>query len=183
MKYNIERVFIMKFPDISDWYIRKLSIDEKRKFIYEHSVVLLYKTFGGKKVPKYINTYITSIEDDGAPYMAVLTSPRYGDGFSTETNYPEIAYDKRIVEFWLNRYDDESLTEIELLNFYKGCGYELEFCYKPLNTFRNLNITFIPLGIGFYIDNHNGAESIITEQNPRFIIASDKVPLNWKIDE
>ena len=72
-------------------------------------------------------------EKDGK--FGVLVSPGYGAGWSTWYKDPAIAYDKRVIEFWLSKKDDkEFMGEIETLfietdakneakNFMESIGY------------------------------------------------------------
>ena len=155
-------------------YYNSLSDKDKKNLVCDLSKVCIYITLCGRKTMKYIETYIKYI--DNVPYIAVLISSGYGTGFSTETNNPEIAYDKRIIEYWLNKQD--SLTEQEIVEFFVSCGYDCDILYKPLDTFNNLDIVYVPLGTGFYINNYDGAETIITEKHPHFTIANDRIVKN-----
>lgn len=92
--------------------------------------------------------------------LGVLYSPEFGGGWSTES-YEELAYDKRIVEYWLTEHP--SIDEME--DFMKNIGYKSP--YLPSGYF-NLKIAWIPKGTLFYIENYDGAETIIQEG---FIVA------------
>lgn len=95
-------------------------------------------------VEKYYN------EDDE---LGVLISPGYGAGWST-WNTPDIAYDKRIIEKWLN----EEPTEVEMENFLISLGYK----HIYMGGYEDLCIRFVPKGTLFCIYEYDGSESIET---------------------
>lgn len=86
--------------------------------------------------------------------LAVLISPDYGVGWST-VNDERIAYDKRIIEYWLN----ESPSSNEMEEFLISLGYD----HTHMDGYDSLIIEYIPKGTMFYIDECDGSESIVTE--------------------
>lgn len=94
--------------------------------------------------------------------LGVLYSPGFGGGWSTES-YEELAYDKRIVEYWL----EEHPLKDEMEMFLEDIGYGKDI-YIAMYGYFNLEIEWIPRGTLFYIDSHNGTETIVREG---FIIA------------
>lgn len=94
--------------------------------------------------------------------LGVLISGGFGAGWST-WNDAEIAYDKRIVEYWLN----ESPSSDEMANFVESLGYR-----KPyMGGYDSLRIKYIPRGDMFCIHEYDGAESIETPETMCMMIA------------
>lgn len=93
--------------------------------------------------------------------LGVLYSPEFGSGWSTES-YEELAYDKRIVEYWLTEHPSRD----DMKEFIANIGYK-NF-YLPMCGYSDLEIAWIPKGTLFYIENYDGAETIIQEG---FIVA------------
>ena len=118
-----------------------------------------------------IKKYIKNI--NGENYVAVLYSSEFGLGWSTFYEINELAYDKRIIEWLLekglikNKKDDISSSLVI------GIDDEIE---KELSSiiesfeYVNTSITYIPMGLSvawikegslIYISNYNGLERII----------------------
>lgn len=98
-------------------------------------------------VEKYYNTDKT--------HIAVLVSPGFGSGWST-WNSPEMAYDKRIVEAFLediNRYEIEELCE--------EWGYDS--CYT--GGWSRIRLEWVPVGERYYIHEYDGAETLVYEKD------------------
>ena len=99
--------------------------------------------------------------------VAVLVAPGYGAGWST-WNHPALAYDKRVVEYYLERKDDKDLCKkISSLNtdenkkaskYFESLGYEDVY----FGGFKDLVIEWIPEGVRYKIDEYDGCESIVT---------------------
>ena len=103
-------------------------------------------------VEKYYN-------EDGE--LGVLYSPGFGAGWSTwhdkyEDDYEEhrIAYDKRIIEYWLNNKPSSE----DMSKFLESIGYKNVY----MGGYEDLSIAWIPRGTMFYIDEYDGFESIKT---------------------
>lgn len=112
--------------------------------------------------------------------IGVLVSPGYGAGWST-WGTPELAYDKRIVEFWLSHKDDaefmrtvnefgsfgrdESESHKEADAFFKSIGYEK--C-PYMGGFDDIVLEFVTRGTPFRISEYDGYESIETFENAGF---------------
>lgn len=99
---------------------------------------------------------------------ALLVSYGYGAGWST-WNSPELAYDKRIVEWLfenaeLEKQDDDSYLKYEVVDvdikelkeFLESIGYKDVYC----GGVDGLCIQFVPQGRLVRIDEYDGAESI-----------------------
>ena len=94
--------------------------------------------------------------------LGVLVSYGFGAGWSTWNN-KELAYDKRIVEYWLN----EKPSADEMQEFVVSLGYA-----KPyMGGYRQLDIEYIPRGTMFCIHEYDGAESIRTAEEIAMSIA------------
>lgn len=104
--------------------------------------------------------------------IGVLVSVGFGAGWST-WNVPELAYDKRVVEFWLSHHNldwvkevsrpkswDESVPETdahrEARLFFAECGYETPY----FGGYENIRLQWVPKGVYWRIDEYDGAESI-----------------------
>lgn len=106
--------------------------------------------------------------------IAVLISNGYGAGWSTWNNeYEEpfqIAYDKRVVEFWMNHHDEEFIERISWSTF----DYDEDRCDNELEEFLNsigyggiftggydgLGISWVPVGSRFEITEYDGSEGL-----------------------
>lgn len=110
--------------------------------------------------------------DENHTHYAVLVSYGFGAGWSSWKS-PELAYDKRIVKFWLAHKDDEEwmceVNESGLLNhaesiahkeareFFKSIGYE-DCPY--MGGFSDIGLEWVPKGVNWRINEYDGAESI-----------------------
>ena len=117
-------------------------------------------------------------EKDGK--IGILVSPGYGAGWST-WNKPELAYDKRVIEFYLKKVQDEefmtSLSSFadskkhdaaveESGEFFKSIGYEN--C-PYMGGFGTVVLKFVPYGTPWKIDVYDGYESLVTPNDSEFI--------------
>lgn len=112
-------------------------------------------------------------EDKSA--IAVLVSYDYGAGWSTWANQKDdeepyqIAYDKRVVEFWLEHKDDKLyLEELDRFNFeespiktearayFESLGYSDVY----FGGFSDIQLEWVPIGARFEINEYDGAESL-----------------------
>lgn len=98
-------------------------------------------------VEKYYNEDKTCI--------AVLVSRGWGAGWST-WNSPEMAYDKRIVEAFL---DSTSADDIEVLC--KEWGYDS--CYA--GGWSDVRLEWVSVGEKYYIYEYDGAETLVREKD------------------
>lgn len=87
--------------------------------------------------------------------LGVLISPGFGAGWSSWSG-AEIAYDKRIIEYWLN----ESPSSDEMHEFLKTLGYGNVY----MGGYDDLIIQYIPRGTMFCIHEYDGSESIETPE-------------------
>lgn len=104
------------------------------------------------------------IKDDN---VAVLISPSFGAGWSTWM-FPSSAYDRRIIEKWL---DLQQSQELGLIDKFEA-EHDMESFLDKLNAgpvytggFWNLEIHWVPLGQKFFIYEYDGHESLITEED------------------
>ena len=86
--------------------------------------------------------------------LGVLISVDFGAGWST-WNDTEIAYDKRIIEKWL-----EKVTSDEMRDYIESLGYRRPY----MGGYNDLCLRFIPRGTMFCIHEYDGAESIETPE-------------------
>lgn len=112
-------------------------------------------------------------EKDGK--VGVLISKGYGAGWST-WNTPELAYDKRIIEFWLEHKDSQKFmrdvvdmeptdAKNKVVEFLSSIGYTV---YSTLG-FKDLKLEFVPHGAPFRITEYDGFENIEFLDVSRFI--------------
>lgn len=93
--------------------------------------------------------------------LGVLISAGYGAGWST-WNQPELAYDKRIIEKWL-----EGVTEDEMYDYIKSLGYDEPYT----GGYDGLRLEFVPRGTIFYVYEYDGDESIKTPETMGMMMA------------
>lgn len=107
--------------------------------------------------------------DDKHEKFAVLLSPGYGSGWST-WNVPEIAYDKRIVEWYyahnsqdfrskviqFGLHQKESKEHKEANKFFTECGYPETY----FGGFPHVDVRWVAAGALWRIKEYDGAESI-----------------------
>lgn len=87
--------------------------------------------------------------------LAVLVSPGYGAGWST-WNDEELAYDARIIEYWL----DHSPSSEDMEKFLVSIGYE----HVYMGGYYSLRLQWVPKGQLFCIHEYDGSESIETPE-------------------
>ena len=85
---------------------------------------------------------------------AVLVSPGFGAGWST-WNYPAVAYDKRVVEYWLTHKTENN--DQAVYDFMESIGYHQVYC----GGWNDIELEWIPKGVKWRIDEYDGNESII----------------------
>ena len=86
--------------------------------------------------------------------LGVLVSYGFGSGWSTWNN-EELAYDKRIIEKWL-----EKISADEMCDYIVSLGYDEPY----MGGYGRLGLEFIPRGTLFCIHEYDGAESIETPE-------------------
>lgn len=118
--------------------------------------------------------------------IGVLVSPGFGAGWST-WGYDELAYDKRVVEFWLSHKDDEefmatvdefgfggaseSAAHKEAMEFFSSLGYGTPY----MGGFEDIELEFVEKGMPWRITEYDGSESLETFDTAGFItFAEDK---------
>ena len=100
---------------------------------------------------------------------AVLVSPGYGAGWSTWGD-SRLAYDKRVVEFWLSHKDDKNFMETvehfgtsyhpesdahkEAREFFESCGYEMPY----MGGFYKIKVEYVRPGELWRIQEYDGSE-------------------------
>lgn len=87
--------------------------------------------------------------------LGVLISVGYGAGWSTWNN-EELAYDKRIIEKWLERP-----TADEMSDYVGSLGYKRPY----MGGYSSLRLEFVPRGTLFCIHEYDGAESVETPES------------------
>lgn len=86
--------------------------------------------------------------------LGVLISVGFGAGWSTWNN-ENLAYDKRIIEKWL-----EKVTSREMSDYLESIGYGRPY----MGGYNDLRLRFVPRGTMFCIHEYDGAESIETPE-------------------
>lgn len=107
---------------------------------------------------------------------AVLVSPGYGSGWSTY-NMPELAYDKRVVEYWLQHSNDkewlkdvsgyrDTPARMQADEFFNSIGYpDLNFY-----GFQNIILKWVPLNMPFVIEEYDGAEYLMQRSDFKWTV-------------
>lgn len=93
--------------------------------------------------------------------LGVLISGGFGAGWSTWNN-KELAYDKRVIEKWL-----ENVSSDEMCNFVVSLGYPRPY----MGGYNQLELEFVSRGTMFRIDEYDGSESIETMEEMDIIVA------------
>ena len=107
--------------------------------------------------------------EDGTE-VAILVSPGYGAGWST-WNDDALAYDKRVVEFWLAHKDNEEFMEEidssssyygkiptlkEVEDFFESIGYSNIY----FGGFNQIELAWVPIGCRWRIDEYDGSDAL-----------------------
>ena len=93
--------------------------------------------------------------------LGVLVSYGFGAGWST-WNDEELAYDKRIIEKWL-----ENVTSKEMCDYVESLGYRRPY----MGGYYDLHLEFVPKGTMFCIHEYDGAESVETPETMCMMMA------------
>lgn len=105
--------------------------------------------------------------------FAVLISIGYGAGWST-WNDSKLAYDKKVVEFWLQHKDNkkwmetvniwnepESDSHKEAREFFTSIGYDEPY----MGGFHNIIMKWVPIGSKWVINEYDGFEKLVLESD------------------
>lgn len=95
--------------------------------------------------------------------MKVLISPGYGVGWST-WNDSRMAIDKDLIEFF-----ERGCTEEEMADFCVKKGYDFPY----MGGFENLEVTEVPQGCQFRINEYDGHEYIDICEEGDWLYAED----------
>lgn len=122
-----------------------------------------------------MNNIVPYWNEDHTKY-AVLVSVGFGAGFSSWSSR-ELAYDSRVVEFWLAHKDNEewmrsvndsspfsnreSAEHKEAREFFASIGYD----YVCMGGFADVELEWVPAGAKWRINEYDGAESLEIEKN------------------
>jgi len=87
--------------------------------------------------------------------VAVLYSPGYGGGWSTEDLPPETAFHPKLVELVEENRRDEITGELCEALFGHNCWVNRGMC-------DSLEICWVPQGTDFYIENYDGFEKVVS---------------------
>lgn len=112
--------------------------------------------------------------------VAVLVSYGFGAGWST-WNDKCLAYDKRVVEFWLDHNTVEFCHSVDahshshptaageiVNNFLESCGYQGTY----LGGYGDIDLEWVPCGTPFRITEYDGNERIETLDDAGFIVVN-----------
>jgi hypothetical protein len=115
------------------------------------------------KVPN--TSYFKLITSNGE--VAILYSPGYGSGWSTDVGDREIKkqfiFDSNIVRHVTSKEFKHNFTEEKYVKFMKTIfpSYESEFISFPnFDSFLQLMVTFVPVHTQFRINEYDGSESV-----------------------
>ena len=93
--------------------------------------------------------------------LGVLISGGFGAGWST-WNDQNLAYDKRIIEKWL-----ENVSSNDMQDYIVSLGYDRPY----MGGYHDLRLEFVPRGTMYCIHEYDGAESIETPETMCMTIA------------
>jgi len=97
--------------------------------------------------------------------VAVLFSPGFGAGWYTwNTEHPAILYDPVVVK-WV----EEDKPAAEGLRLEATLEEKYPGCY--LGGIDNLDIRWVPVGSRFVVDEYDGSESVVVEQEFDWMVA------------
>ena len=94
--------------------------------------------------------------------VGVLISPGWGAGWSTWYDNYAIAFDKRIIEYWLHNNPSEE----QMKYFLNSIGYTNVY----MGGYNQLELVFVPKGQMFCIHEYDGNESIETPETMGMIV-------------
>ena len=94
--------------------------------------------------------------------VGVLISPGWGASWSTWYDNYAIAFDKRIIEYWLHNNPSEN----EMKYFLNSIGYTNVY----MGDYNQLTLVFVPKGQMFCIHEYDGNESIETPETMGMIV-------------
>lgn len=97
--------------------------------------------------------------------VAVLYSPDYGAGWYTwNTEHPAMLYDPAVV-----RWVEEDKPKDDLARLEATLDEKYPRCY--LGGMRDLQIQWVPVGTRFYVDEYDGSETVVLEQDVKWMVA------------
>lgn len=108
--------------------------------------------------------------------VAVLVSPGYGSGWSSDQD-EKLAYDKRVVEFWLEHKDDhEFMKDMDSWGknaikenaeeLFKSWGYD----YVYFGGFNQIKLEWVDKNKPFVIREYDGTEWIQYVDNMNLVV-------------
>jgi len=123
-----------------------------------------------------VNTYADVIEKlstvpdkvqkyyDDQNRLGLLIADGYDCGWSTES-YEEFSYDKRIIQFWLEKKPNQKqmlqfLRRLDISMYSTPRRADLD---RLMLSYGGLKIVWIPKGTYYYIENYDGKETVITD--------------------
>lgn len=95
--------------------------------------------------------------------LAVLVSHDFGAGWST-WHVPALAYDKRIVEYWIA---NPKASEKEVEEYLESIGYDNVYA----GGYYQIQLEYVPKGSIFRISEYDGRELIEYQEDGGWIIA------------
>jgi hypothetical protein len=87
--------------------------------------------------------------------VGVLISVGYGAGWST-WNDKRMAYDRRVIEYWLTHKEEHDITRTELKAAFVALGYDDVY----FGGWGDLTLKFFPPGTTVRIKEYDGCESV-----------------------
>lgn len=94
--------------------------------------------------------------------VGVLLTHNFGAGWSSWSGDYGLAYDKRVIDFWIRNHDVKNIGDNEQLrheweDIFAKWGY-----YHPcFYGFDSLKLDFVPKGKKFRINEYDGLEQIV----------------------
>lgn len=97
--------------------------------------------------------------------VAVLYSPDFGAGWYTwNTEHPAMLYDPTVVKWVEDDKPKDALARLEAT-----LDEKYPRCY--LGGLRDLEIRWVPIDTRFYVDEYDGSETVVLEQDVEWQVA------------
>jgi hypothetical protein len=103
--------------------------------------------------------------------VAVLYSPDFGAGWYTcNTEHPAMLYDPTLVKWVMDgKPYGQKPSGVEWVRLVTTLEEKYPGCY--LGGLRDLEIRWVPVGTRFYVDEYDGNETVVLDQEHEWMVA------------
>jgi hypothetical protein len=103
--------------------------------------------------------------------VAVLYSPGFGAGWYTwNTEHPAMLYDPTLVKWVMDRKPyGQKPSGVDWVRLVDTLKEKYPGCY--LGGLRDLQIQWVPVGTRFYVDEYDGNETVVLDQEHEWMVA------------